>query len=79
MEDFLSIKAIKEISTEKIESFDYISSVFQGGYRRAGRDFFLYNLYPCPQKDWVKLLIFYSHGYRNSVEMKWPWRAEADI
>lgn len=51
MEDFLSVKAIKEISREKIESFDYISSVFQGGHRKAGRDYFLYNPYPYRQKD----------------------------
>lgn len=36
MEDCLSIKPIKEISREENESFDYVSSVFQVGHRRAG-------------------------------------------
>lgn len=50
MKDFLNIKAKEEISREKIESFDYISSVFQGGHRRAGRDFFLSNPIPIHRK-----------------------------
>lgn len=33
MEDFLSIKPIKEISREKIKNFNYTSATFQGDHR----------------------------------------------
>lgn len=69
MEDFLSIKAIKEISREKIERFNYISATFQGGHRWAGRNFSLNTPHAYPQKDY-KFLIFYSQGYKNAAEMK---------